>query len=379
MSEHLQIAAVPEGKPRVEKAWGRDHSVFPAVLVRQQVLNNNLGRTFLPAEEIEASVDAWNGIPVVIRHPRKGGSPISAREPDVLNERGVGHLFRARYEDGALKADVFVDLERGRQVADASSVINAVESGNVGELSTGFGTNVEAESGEFEGSPYDVTLRGVAPDHLALLVDETGACSVRDGCGLGVNHAGPCQTDEQSVGERVVAFLQERFGLFPDADKRPEDTGDNDGEDMKREDMIAQLAEAGPLEAEALDALNDCQLKALLEAGTEPEPTPATNDEPDAKDETIAALEERLAKLEDAADTVMADNQRERDELIKKLAANERCAFEEAELHPMPTAHLRKLAKSCQVPLYVGRGGPQAATNSDEAFAPVRPYWKKED
>jgi hypothetical protein len=199
---HVTLAVQSAGPVRTEELMGRPYRVFPAVLVREQVLHNNLGHTFLPAEEIRASVEAWNGIPVVIRHPQSRGVPVSARSPEVLNARGAGFLFRARYEDAALHADVFLDMERAADIPDTGDVINRVDSGDVGELSTGFGTTVENVKGTWGGQAFDLILRAIQPDHLALLPDEVGACSVADGCGLGVNaEAG----DDMATDDGVVA------------------------------------------------------------------------------------------------------------------------------------------------------------------------------
>jgi hypothetical protein len=166
---------------------GRDYKVFPAVLVQEQVLNNNLGATFLPAEEIEASADAWNAIPVVEKHPTMRGRAISARDPRILNDRGVGMLFNARAEGGKLRADVYVEIARLEALPDTAAYIANAEAGESGELSTGFGASLEAVKGVHNGKPYDYVMRGIIPDHLALLPGEVGACSVGDGCGLGAN------------------------------------------------------------------------------------------------------------------------------------------------------------------------------------------------
>lgn len=192
--EHVRLSVQKTGAVRSVEFQGRPFRVFPAVLVREQVLNNNLGKTFLPSAEIQASVEAWNGIPVVIRHPKDE----SARSPEILNERGVGILFNARYDD-ALRAEVYLEDARVALVEGADVAVANVESEAGSELSTGFFTRLDRTAGVFNGAKYNVVLRDIRPDHLALLPDEIGACSVQDGCGLGVNHAGPCDVPEVLV------------------------------------------------------------------------------------------------------------------------------------------------------------------------------------
>lgn len=222
MAERVTLAVQKSGPVRTEELQGKTFRVFPAVLVREQVLSNNLGLTFLPADEIAASVDAWNGIPVVIRHPQNRGMPVSARSPEVLNARGAGFLFRAKFEDGSLKADVFVDTARAAEIPDIGTVVNQVDSGDVGELSTGFGCNVERVEGTFNSKKYDVILRNIQPDHLALLPDEIGACSVSDGCGLARNHAGDCSA--QNTKDVSTTVENEDLPVPPQAEAAAKDS-----------------------------------------------------------------------------------------------------------------------------------------------------------
>ncbi len=201
----FRFAIQATGPMRTEPFMGREHKVFPAVLVREQVLHNNLGRTFLPREEIAASVNAWNGTPVVERHPSSQGRPISARTPAVMNKTGIGFLFNARCEDGALKADVYLDPSRIDALPDIANAVANVVNGQACELSTGFVAMKEATSGTFDGKEYDMILRELQPDHLAILPDEIGACNVNDGCGLGVNAGTPGVKDRLVNG--VLALI----------------------------------------------------------------------------------------------------------------------------------------------------------------------------
>lgn len=363
--EHLTLSVQQVGPLRTEEFMGREHRVFPAVLVRSQVLHNNLGATFLPADEIQQSADAWNGIPVVIRHPMRRGMPISARAPGVLNATGAGFLFNARAEGGALKADVYVDVDRARNVKDAGAVVANVEGGKVGEVSTGFATHIEPTKGTHDGEPYDAVMRGIRPDHLALLVEERGACSVDDGCGLGVN-AG----QEPGWIARLKQWVQEIVD-------RPV-TGDsiNEESNMERKTLIAQLAEAGPLDAETLAKLSDCQLNALA-GNAEPEPEP--EDEPAADDDLrreVAELRAELAAVKDVAAAANADREAEKTKLVGKLAANDRCAYDTDELKAKGLDELRKLDAMLRGVSYAGQGGPKGPSETATlTHMPVRPYW----
>jgi hypothetical protein len=45
------------------------------------------------------------------------------------------------------------------------------------------------------GRPYNFVARNYRPDHLAILPDQRGACSIEDGCGLNTNRLGCAAPD----------------------------------------------------------------------------------------------------------------------------------------------------------------------------------------
>lgn len=189
-STAVSLAVHRDGATRTVRLMGRDYLVVPAVMVQEQVLQNNLGRTFLPAEEINADfAAAANGAPVVFGHPKVRGQHVSARHPEILDAAGVGFVFHSRVEDSRLKGDIYLDLARKDQIADLKVVLEALETDQKVELSTSFNVRLDKTPGAHNGQKYDVVLRPVGTfDHLAIFASgEKGACSVADGCGLGAN------------------------------------------------------------------------------------------------------------------------------------------------------------------------------------------------
>jgi hypothetical protein len=175
------------GNIRKEELHGRPHYVVPVSMIVPGVLNGSRGSLLYPPEEIVKNHSAWNGMPLVVYHPFRDGKAISARDPGVLNARGIGTVLNSRVtEKGILAAEAWIDIERCRKID--SRIISAIERGEQVELSTGlFTRNDPAPAGAtFNGKPYDKIARRYVPDHLAILPDEVGACSISDGCGLGV-------------------------------------------------------------------------------------------------------------------------------------------------------------------------------------------------
>lgn len=217
------LAAAAKSAPaRQEQFLGRPFLVIPAVLVRSQVLRNNLGVALLPPADITADwADLWNGIPVLIGdHPTQRGASISGRNPQLWDARGVGWVFNARAEDESpgirrLVAEVWLDEARAGAVPGLQAVLDRVRNGQIVELSTGFGTHIEQLTGNFQGDPFEIVMHPLNADHLVVSADMTGACAVRDGCGLGANcNCGghvekPTEEKPTGVLARVAALVAE--------------------------------------------------------------------------------------------------------------------------------------------------------------------------
>lgn len=167
---------------RHDQMEGKDYLVAPMVMIVEGVLNGSNGPLLYPKEELEKTPVVWNHKPIVIYHPSKNGQPVSACDPDVITSRKVGVIMNTRFEKGKLKAEAWLDPARLQEVD--SRVAESIESGKVVEVSTGLFTDNETAEGEWEGKAYQGIARNYRPDHLAILPDQVGACSVKDGAGL---------------------------------------------------------------------------------------------------------------------------------------------------------------------------------------------------
>jgi Uncharacterized protein conserved in bacteria (DUF2213) len=180
------VTANLAGTTRRATLQGRDVLVVPLSMLVPGVLNGSQGPLLYTPSELARDPAAWNVMPIVVNHPEKDGQPVSARDPDVLDQHQVGTVFRAQV-NGKLVAEGWFDVavlkRRHRRI------LNRLEAGRPIELSTGLFTDQEpAPAGAtYNGKPYTAIARGLAPDHLAVLPDAVGACSLADGCGVLVN------------------------------------------------------------------------------------------------------------------------------------------------------------------------------------------------
>lgn len=169
------------GATRREKFEGRDYIVAPMALIVPGVLNGSQGPMYYPEKELSKNPSIWNGMPIVLDHPIHNGNPVSARTVEVLNKQRLGIVLQAKYNN-RLEAEGWFDIEKTRQLAP--QILNALESGQKIELSTGLGGDEDKQSGDFNGTSYNSVYRNYRPDHLAVFVDKVGACSIDDGCGV---------------------------------------------------------------------------------------------------------------------------------------------------------------------------------------------------
>lgn len=192
------VANYKAAKVRQETLNGRHYLVAPLSLIVPGVLNGSRGPLFYPPEEVAKNPQAWNGMPIVVNHPRDpNGTPVSARDPEVLQQWGIGHVYRARVNN-RLIAEGWFDIEHTRRV-EPRILANLLASRPI-ELSTGLFTDNDEAEGTFNGRAYTHIARNYRPDHLAVLPDEVGACSLQDGCGVLVNKA-KCDSPEHESAE----------------------------------------------------------------------------------------------------------------------------------------------------------------------------------
>lgn len=176
------ITANISGPVRHDTMEGRDFLVAPMVMLTEGVHEGSNGPLLYTKEELGETPGVWNHKPVVVYHPKLNGVGISACDPVVLTNHKVGVIMNTEFKDGKLRAEAW--LEPDRMEAVDPRVSEAIEKNKIMELSTGLYTENEDTQGDFNGEDYIAIARNFKPDHLALLPDLKGACSIEDGAGL---------------------------------------------------------------------------------------------------------------------------------------------------------------------------------------------------
>ena len=184
---------MPTYEKREETLEGIKYTVVPVVMMVEGVHSGSRGPLLHTAEELGKLPDAWNGRPVVIGHPQIDGQYVSANNPTILEENKVGFIFNTKMEDNKLKAEAWIQMDK-LQTVSPQAYAN-IENGDVMEVSVGVFTDEEPVQGVWHDEQYTAIAHNHRPDHLALLPQGVGACSVVDGCGIRVNEAGDVQVN----------------------------------------------------------------------------------------------------------------------------------------------------------------------------------------
>ena len=211
--ETITLNLLPRAK-RVERD-GKSYLVAPFTGIVSGVLEGSQGSLYYPPEEIARNADEWNGLPLTVYHPYdEHGNNVSATYKGVLDRQGVGHIEAIRGDKGKLKGEAWFNEERIQKVSPAT--FQFLKSGKPIEVSTGlFTENIPAPVGsaDAKGRAYAFIAKNYKPDHLAILPDQRGACSVKDGCGVLVNANGWYAVgNESSCGTERTSSASMRTG-----------------------------------------------------------------------------------------------------------------------------------------------------------------------
>ena len=147
------------------------------------VLNGSQGALLYRLQDLKATAPAWNGMPLTYGHPKAS----TARSPIIQSKYGLGHVYNV-HADKDLRGEAWIDVDKANRIDNR--IVSLVESGAKVELSTGVYVDSDPTPGVHNGERYDAITSNHRPDHLALLLDVKGACSVADGCGVN-NHGDP--------------------------------------------------------------------------------------------------------------------------------------------------------------------------------------------
>ena len=204
-----------EAKIKRETFDDVEHLVVPVIAAQEMVMNG----LFYPAAEFKDWVSTWNGVPVPVRHPQVNGVLVSAKSPRIHEQNNIGWFYNVEFtKDNKLKGEIWLNLDKVEKLKHMD-IVEKFEKGEIVEVSTALFSNIEDKKGTFNGVPYDGIVRHIRPDHLALLPDEIGACSIEDGCGAMKNNC-ECEEPKTIVDKfnKALRLVGDKLGLSVNKD-----------------------------------------------------------------------------------------------------------------------------------------------------------------
>lgn len=172
---------IPEIKQLGDKTF---YVVKKVPVVKSMVLNN----AFLPLPTLKKSLRAWNMKPIVFGHPEENGQEVSAAKESKIADH-VGFVSNSSMDGDRMRHDLYLDKNKIDNHPEGQRFLQLVKANKPINVSTAyFDGNVEAGNGIKNGKTYDRVQKDIEPDHLAILLNEDGACACKDGCGINVNN-----------------------------------------------------------------------------------------------------------------------------------------------------------------------------------------------
>jgi len=231
-------------KTRFEEVDGKNYLVAPCILVKEQVLNGE----YLTATAIKNSVELWEGQRVVVNHPvGKDGESENANTRDSIEEYHVGYVWNVAYDEPSkkLKGEVFLDIDKMAKNEESKAAYDKVLKSQQMECSTGYYvTTLEEKEDEYDGVPYTAIQHEIIPNHLALLPNDVGACSLEDGGGVRNNaYRHKIQIDDGNKLPFSKAMLDTFYNIFPKFKPNNYITANEQSQIMLLENILLKIQE----------------------------------------------------------------------------------------------------------------------------------------
>lgn len=341
---------------------GGEYLVAPGVLSMSDVYsypraNRRGGATheYLPDDAIEGSVGEWEGVPLLLDHPRDANDnattiPAANESPIVIGEV---RSPTTTTDDGRTKlhGEAWIDRAHvGENDGAVENIVSALEDNGIIETSAAYQAEYKRESGVIDGERYDAVHASIKPDHVAVFDPATsteGNCSVDAGCGIGransphdtqgtrsTRNTGGTQHTPGTLGGRMLSALglgelsgprANEDGQTPDgsADTDMDADEDNDTQTMKDDYKIDYLVNEHDLDRENMaplegtECLDDIYDRYTAVANESP---PSAPDEGDGSGGSGGFEQQVMDRLDTLEEQINEQTRAKRDKATEQVA-----------------------------------------------------------
>lgn len=197
-------SSVNASKIRRETRNGRKKIIVPSATLPDDVIMNGIK---YPKAEIAKAFKTLENKPAPLGHPTINGEFVSASDPEGINIGWIGaHNENVRQEKGRVLLDKVIDVERANESEGGRRVLEAIEKGEPIHTSNALFCNLE----DPDGDDHENIAVNMVFDHDAILLDEDGAATPKQGVGIFVNSKGKSEkvdvlnmTFEDEIDEQI--------------------------------------------------------------------------------------------------------------------------------------------------------------------------------
>jgi hypothetical protein len=137
-------------RARTEMLEDQEHWVIPGAMLAEGVWVGNRGPILYEGKDISDSTPDWDHMPIVVQHPK--GKDESARKAPVINASKVGIILHTKY-DTKLRPEFWINKKRADKVEP--KIRQAIEAGNIMEVSTGLRMSLKKTTGVHNQKKYE--------------------------------------------------------------------------------------------------------------------------------------------------------------------------------------------------------------------------------
>ena len=188
---------VVNGDITTETIEGVDFIVIPSKTLPKDVVMNSI---MYPSDEVESAISTLDGSPVTMGHPVVNGKFAPAGDPISQAKFGLGGAFnrvKGRTDDGRWIVEKLIPVEQMQNTARGKKLADAIKHKMPIHTSTGVYLEKNPEVGvNSMGQEYTSVAKIIRFDHDAILLNETGAATPKQGVGLFVNADGEQEETE---------------------------------------------------------------------------------------------------------------------------------------------------------------------------------------
>ena len=189
---------------------------------------------YKPADEIEQL--NLEDSPIVMYHQDKHFDEMSDEE---ILDNVVGFMRGGFFKNTKKYADFYLFVDKLNESRAGKITIQRVRDGQSVDVSIGFRSDNEKKSGSLEGKNYDTIQRNIRIDHLALLPEGVGRCSITEGCGLGSDST--TEDDSMSDSKMMDQLVSCQADMKTAENKHTDDLKAKDATLVEKDEKIADL------------------------------------------------------------------------------------------------------------------------------------------